>query len=34
LRYMLLTYNAPGGDEIWAAMTESERRLGEGVLTA
>jgi len=26
---MLLTYNAPGGDEIWAGMTESERRAEE-----
>jgi hypothetical protein len=29
MRYMLLTYNAPGGDEIWAAMTEDERRAEE-----
>jgi hypothetical protein len=29
MRYMLLTYNAPGGREIWAAMTESERRAEE-----
>jgi hypothetical protein len=29
MRYMLLTYNAPGGDEIWAAMTESERQAEE-----
>ena len=26
---MLLTYNAPGGAEIWAAMTESERQADE-----
>jgi hypothetical protein len=26
VRYALLTYNPPGGREIWAAMTESERR--------
>jgi hypothetical protein len=29
MRYLLLTYNAPGGQEIWAAMTESERRAEE-----
>jgi hypothetical protein len=29
MRYLLLTYNAPGGDEIWAAMTESERQAEE-----
>jgi hypothetical protein len=29
MRYVLLTYNAPGGREIWAAMTESERRAEE-----
>jgi hypothetical protein len=29
VRYVLLTYNAPGGREIWAAMTESERRAEE-----
>lgn len=29
MRYMLLTYNAPGGGEIWAAMTESERQAEE-----
>jgi hypothetical protein len=29
MRYMLLTYNAPGGDELWAGMTESERRAEE-----
>lgn len=29
MRYMLLTYNAPGGDEIWAAMTESQRQAEE-----
>lgn len=29
MRYMLLTYNAPGGDEIWAAMTASERQAEE-----
>jgi hypothetical protein len=29
MRYMLLTYNAPGGDEIWAAMTERERQAEE-----
>jgi hypothetical protein len=25
IRFMLLTYNAPGGKEIWAAMSEAER---------
>jgi hypothetical protein len=29
VRYLLLTYNAPGGREIWASMTESERRAEE-----
>src|SRR5919108_3602546 len=29
MRYVLLTYNAPGGREIWAAMTESEPRAEE-----
>lgn len=29
MRYMLLTYNAPGGAEIWASMTESERQAEE-----
>ncbi len=29
MRYLLLTYNAPGGREIWAAMTESERQAEE-----
>jgi hypothetical protein len=29
VRYMLLTYNAPGGEEVWAAMTESERQTEE-----
>ena len=29
MRYLLLTYNAPGGREIWAAMTEIERRAEE-----
>jgi hypothetical protein len=29
MRYLLLTYNAPGGDEIWAAMTESDRQAEE-----
>jgi hypothetical protein len=29
MRYALLTYNAPGGREIWAAMTESEQRAEE-----
>jgi hypothetical protein len=29
MRYMLLTYNAPGGDELWAGMTESERQAEE-----
>jgi hypothetical protein len=28
-KYLLLTYNAPGGQEIWAAMTESERQAEE-----
>ena len=26
---MLLTYNAPGGNEIWAAMSEAERAAEE-----
>ena len=26
---MLLTYNAPGGKEIWAAMSEAERAAEE-----
>ena len=29
MRYVLLTYNAPRGHEIWAAMTERERRAEE-----
>ena len=29
MRYALLTYNPPGGREIWAAMTESEREAEE-----
>ena len=29
MRYALLTYNAPGGREIWAAMTDSERQAEE-----
>jgi hypothetical protein len=29
MRYLLLTYNAPGGNEIWAAMTEGERQAEE-----
>jgi hypothetical protein len=29
MKYLLLTYNAPGGKEIWAAMTESERQAEE-----
>lgn len=29
MRYVLLTYNAPATLEIWAAMTESERRAEE-----
>jgi hypothetical protein len=29
MRYVLLTYNAPGGREVWDAMTESERRAEE-----
>ena len=29
MRYVLLTYNPPGGREIWAAMTEAERRAEE-----
>jgi hypothetical protein len=29
VRYALLTYNPPGGHEIWAAMTESERQAEE-----
>ena len=29
MRFMLLTYNAPGGKEIWAAMTEAERAAEE-----
>ena len=30
MRFMLLTYNAPGGKEIWAAMSEAERAAEEG----
>jgi hypothetical protein len=29
IRFMLLTYNAPGGKEIWAAMSETERAAEE-----
>jgi hypothetical protein len=29
MRFALLTYNPPGGQEIWAAMTESERQAEE-----
>jgi hypothetical protein len=29
MKYLLLTYNAPGGREIWAAMTESEQQAEE-----
>ena len=29
VRFMLLTYNAPGGKEIWAAMSETERAAEE-----
>jgi hypothetical protein len=29
MKYLLLTYNVPGGQEIWAAMTESERQAEE-----
>ena len=29
MRFMLLTYNAPGGREIWAAMSEAERAAEE-----
>ena len=29
MRYALLTYNAPGGHEIWAAMTDCERQAEE-----
>jgi len=29
VRYALLTYNPPGGREIWAVMTESERQAEE-----
>jgi hypothetical protein len=29
MKFLLLTYNAPGGQEIWAAMTESERQAEE-----
>lgn len=29
MRYVLLTYNAPESREIWAAMTETERRAEE-----
>src|SRR5436190_15119744 len=29
IRFMLLTYNAPGGKEIWAAMSEAERAAEE-----
>jgi hypothetical protein len=28
-KYLLLTYHAPGGQDIWAAMTESERQAEE-----
>jgi hypothetical protein len=29
MKFLLLTYNAPGGQEIWAAMTEEEQRAEE-----
>src|SRR5216110_909067 len=29
IRFMLLTYNAPGGKEIWAGMSEAERAAEE-----
>jgi hypothetical protein len=29
IRYLLLTYNAPGGKEIWAAMSAAERQAEE-----
>ena len=29
IRFMLLTYNAPGGTDIWAAMSEAERAAEE-----
>jgi hypothetical protein len=29
IRFMLLTYNAPGGKEIWAAMSDAERKAEE-----
>jgi hypothetical protein len=29
MKYLLLTYNAPSGQEIWAAMTESARQAEE-----
>ena len=29
IRFLLLTYNAPGGKEIWAAMSEPERAAEE-----
>ena len=29
IRFMLLTYNAPGGKEIWAAMSPAEREAEE-----
>jgi hypothetical protein len=29
MKFLLLTYNARGGQEIWAAMTESERQAEE-----
>ena len=29
IRFMLLTYNAPGGKEIWAAMSKAERAAEE-----
>ncbi len=29
MRYVLLTYNRPGGREIWEAMSESARRAEE-----
>jgi hypothetical protein len=29
IRFLLLTYNAPGGKEIWAAMSDDERAAEE-----
>jgi len=34
MRFMLLTYNAPGGKEIWAAMSEAERAAEEASIAS